>query len=128
MLSFSKKYFIQKCLTGTALIMLGCANMLFPVSRGWLFYLFLALYAAGMLWSFVKKAEPEDERAVENVRKAKSHLYDLFLIIILVNAVFARWDGKTLKLTGEVVLIMFGLLQFGEYFYFLRFEKGNFNE
>ncbi|WP_312692492.1 hypothetical protein [Caproiciproducens sp.] len=128
MLSFNKKYLIQKCLTGATLIMLGCANIFFSTSRDWLFYLFLALYAFGMLWSIVKKAEPEDERAAENIRKAKSHLYDLFLILVLFNAIFAHWNGKSLELTGELVLIMFGILQFGEYLYFLKFEKSNFNK
>lgn len=128
MILFSKKYLFQKSLTGVALIMLGCAKILFPASRNWLFYLFLALYAAGMLFSLLKKAEPEDERAAENIRKAKSHLYDLFLVLVFFNAVFAHWNGKSLELTGELVLIMFGLLQFAEYFHFLRFEKSISNE
>lgn len=128
MLSFSKKYFIQKSLTGSVLIMIGCASILFPASRAWLFYLFLALYVIGMLWSVLKKSEPKDERAAENVRKAKSHLYDLFLMMVFINAVIAYWNGKSLELTGKLVLIMFGILQFGEYFHFLKFEKSNFNE
>ena len=115
MLSFNKKYLVQKCLTGTGLILFGCSKMLFPASQAWLFYLFGALYAAGMLWSVVKRAEPEDERAIENIRKAKSHIYNLFLIILLVQEVFARWGGETLQLTGKKVIIIFGMLQFAEY-------------
>ena len=128
MLSFHKKYLIQKCLTGTALIIFGCADVLFPTSCSWLFYLLLALYAVGMIWSMTRKAEPEDERAVDNIRKTKSHLYNLLLLLIVVNEVFARWDGKTLELTGNMILILLGLLQFGEYFHFLRFEKGDADE
>ena len=78
-----------------------------------------------MLWSVVKRAEPEDERAIENIRKAKSHIYNLFLIILLVQEVFARWGGETLQLTGKKVIIIFGMLQFAEYLHFLRFEKSN---
>ena len=100
-------------------------KMLFPASQAWLFYLFGTLYAAGMLWSVVKRAEPEDERAIENIRKAKSHIYNLFLIILLVQEVFARWGGETLQLTGKKVIIIFGMLQFAEYLHFLRFEKSN---
>ena len=125
MLSFNKKYLVQKCLTGTGLILFGCSKMLFTASQAWLFYLFGALYAAGMLWSVVKRAEPEDERAIENIRKAKSHIYNLFLIILLVQEVFARWGGDTLQLTGKKVIIIFGMLQFAEYLHFLRFEKSN---
>ena len=125
MLSFNKKYLVQKCLTGTGLILFACSKMLFPASQAWLFYLFGTLYAAGMLWSVVKRAEPEDERAIENIRKAKSHIYNLFLIILLVQEVFARWGGDTLQLTGKKVIIIFGMLQFAEYLHFLRFEKSN---
>ena len=125
MLSFNKKYLVQKCLTGTGLILFGCSKMLFPASQAWLFYLFGTLYAAGMLWSVVKRAEPEDERAIENIRKAKSHIYNLFLIILLVQEVFGRWGGETLQLTGKKVIIIFGMLQFAEYLHFLRFEKSN---
>ena len=125
MLSFNKKYLVQKCLTGTGLILFGYSKMLFPASQAWLFYLFGTLYAAGMLWSVVKRAEPEDERAIENIRKAKSHIYNLFLIILLVQEVFARWGGETLQLTGKKVIIIFGMLQFAEYLHFLRFEKSN---
>lgn len=125
MLSFNKKYLVQKCLTGTGLILFGCSKMLFPASQAWLFYLFGTLYAAGMLWSVVKRAEPEDERAIENIRKAKSHIYNLFLIILLVQEVFARWGGETLQLTGKKVIIIFGMLQFAECLHFLRFEKSN---
>ena len=86
------------------------------------------------VWRFVcrgnalercKRAEPEDERAIENIRKAKSHIYNLFLIILLVQEVFARWGGETLQLTGKKVIIIFGMLQFAEYLHFLRFEKSN---
>jgi len=125
MLSFNKKYLVQKCLTGTGLILFGCSKIFLPDSQDWLFYLFGALYAAGMLWSVVKRAEPEDERAIENIRKAKNHIYDLFVIIILVQEVFTRWGGETLQLTGNKVIIIFGMLQFAEYLHFLRFEKSN---
>ncbi|BAK97586.1 hypothetical protein OBV_03880 [Oscillibacter valericigenes Sjm18-20] len=128
MLSFSKKYLIQKCLTGATLIMLGCANAFFSTSLSWLVYSFLVLYAVGMIWSVIMKGEPEDERAIDNIRKAKSHLYNLFLILIITNAVFSRWNGESFELTGSALLIMFGLLQIGEYFHFLRFEKSNSNE
>ena len=124
MLSFSTKYLIQKCLTGAMLIFLGCANRVLLIEQGWLFYLVVAFYALGMLWSLIKKSEPEDERAIKNIRKAKSHAYNLFVILILVNAVISRWNGGTFGLSGEGVLIIFGVLQFAEYIYFRNFEKG----
>jgi len=72
MLTFSRKYFFQKCFTGAVLILLGCSNKLFSAMGNKLLYLFLALYAVGMLWSVLIKAESEDERASENKFKAKS--------------------------------------------------------
>lgn len=127
-MSFHKKYLVQKCLTGGVLILLGCWEKIFPATADKLIYPLLLLYAAGMLWSIVKKSETEDERAVENKLKAKAHLYNLFLILVLVNSVFQRLKGRTLAITGGIILVMFGLLQLGEYYHFMKFEKGSEDE
>jgi len=38
------------------------------------------------------------------------------LLLEFINAFFARWDGRPYELNGNALLIMFGLLQFGECF------------
>jgi phosphatidylglycerophosphate synthase len=123
MLTLEKKYFIQKFLLGVLFILTGWVDVrdFWDTPWKWGVVAVLVLFLIVYVWSLAAKSEPDDEYAKENRTRAKAHMYDLILLLMLVNTLFGKVDA--LQITRGHVFAVFGILQIAEFVHFVMLEK-----
>ena len=129
MISLRTKYFSEKVVFGLLFIFFGTSSLYSQKIYHLLFWPVIIAVLVIFLITHLKKSEPDDELAIENMRRAKANVYQIIVYSVLGFALLSFvMDATTLHFTKNIAFNLFGYLQIAEYIEFMICEQRVDNE